>query len=78
MPQGLIDTTTTFVPGDHVLILSIDVMGTIKKTRYDSSKKAIYTVFTDDPAAVPDGVYYAREFELKAIGEGASIHLHKV
>jgi len=60
----LIDNSTTLVPGDHVLILSIDVVGTIKKTRYDSSNNAIYTVFTDDPTAVADGVYYAREYEL--------------
>ena len=78
MPQGLIDTSTTFVPGDHVLILSIDVMGTIKKTRYDSSKKAIYTVFTDDPAAICDGVYYAHEFELKAVGDRCLHPLHKI
>lgn len=60
----LIDNSTTFIPGDHVLILPVNFLGTVKKVRFDSSNKAIYTVFTDDETAVSDGVFYARGFEL--------------
>jgi len=67
MPQELIDTSTTFIPGDRVLILTINLLGTVKKVRFDSSNKAVYTIFTDDEKAVSDGVYYARVFELKGV-----------
>jgi len=64
MPQSLTDNSTTFIPGDHVLVLPVNLLGTVKRIRFDSSNKAIYTVFTDDETAVADGVYYARVFEL--------------
>jgi hypothetical protein len=69
MTQTLVDKSTTFLPGDRVIIFSIDVLGTIKSVRYDSANKAIYTVFTNDPAAVEDGVCYCREYEIKSFGE---------
>lgn len=67
MIQPLIDNSTTFVPGDYVLVLPVNLLGTVKKIRFDNSNKAIYTIFTDDEKATPDGVYYARVFELKRV-----------
>jgi hypothetical protein len=59
MTQTLVDKSTTFLPGDRVIIFSIDVLGTIKSVRYDSANKAIYTVFTSMPLMILFATKYA-------------------
>lgn len=57
----------TFNVGDKVLT-SIGETGVVYRIRYDErSNPTVITVRLDNPAATPDGFYYARGFELKKL-----------
>lgn len=50
--------------GRKVEIKGMGLMGWIPKVRFDDNGQAIYTVMLDDPKATPDGLFYARSWEL--------------
>ena len=50
---------------DRVVVLGLDLVGTVTKVRVDDQGDPIYTVMLDSPSATPDGIFYARECEIK-------------
>jgi hypothetical protein len=55
---------TIFEVGDRVLT-DIGKTGKIIRIRFDSRGDRLITVYLDDPTATPDGLYLARDFELR-------------
>lgn len=56
--------TSFFVVGDRVLT-DIGKTGTVIRIRFDSRGESLITVSLDDPTATPEGLYIARDFELR-------------
>lgn len=50
--------------GDKVLT-DIGKRGTISRIRFDSNGDRIFTVYLDDQKVTPDGLYIARDFEIR-------------
>lgn len=50
--------------GDRVLT-DIGTTGVITRIRFDSRGERLITVYLDDPTATPEGLYIARDFELR-------------
>ena len=56
-------TFTKFQIGDTVQVIGL-FTGTVRSIRFDRSSDALYTI---DNAVTPDGLYLARENELRAM-----------
>lgn len=55
----------------RVRVKALGLTGVVDAVRADDSPEAqdIFTVVLDDPKATPDGLYYARDFELEELGQ---------
>jgi len=58
----------TMNKGDRVTVLPIgQLTGTVTNIRHDDRDVPILTITLDDETATPDGLYFARECEVKPL-----------